>query len=75
MERSGIWAKLDTMQGQRCAYCEALMSETNRHIEHFRQRGRYPQGTFDWSNLLARVIEQAPVVIRRTNVESIRIRI
>ncbi|HFT8628474.1 TPA: retron Ec78 anti-phage system effector HNH endonuclease PtuB [Pseudomonas aeruginosa] len=51
VERSGIWAKLDTMQGQRCAYCEALMSETNRHIEHFRQRGRYPQGTFDWSNL------------------------
>lgn len=27
------------------------MLEGNRHIEHFRQRNRYPQGTFAWSNL------------------------
>ena len=27
------------------------MGETSRHIEHFRQRSRYPQGTFDWHNL------------------------
>lgn len=27
------------------------MGEKNRHIEHFRQRRSYPQGTFDWSNL------------------------
>ncbi|WP_412071382.1 retron system putative HNH endonuclease [Pseudomonas sp. FEN] len=39
------------MQGPRCAYCEGPMVEGNRHIEHFRQRRSYPQGTFDWSNL------------------------
>jgi uncharacterized protein (TIGR02646 family) len=50
-ERQDIWAKLDTMQGQRCAYCESDISDCQRHIEHFRQRDRYPQGTFDWNNL------------------------
>lgn len=50
-ERRNIWDKLNAMQGQRCAYCEGPMAEGNRHIEHFRQRGRYPQGTFDWHNL------------------------
>lgn len=50
-ERGEIWAKLDAMQGCRCAYCEAVISEGKRHIEHFRQRNRYPQGTFAWSNL------------------------
>lgn len=39
------------MQGQRCAYCEAQIENGRRHIEHFRQRGRFPQGTFDWLNL------------------------
>lgn len=50
-ERVEIWAKLDTMQGQRCAYCEAGMVEGARHVEHFRQRSRYPKGTFAWDNL------------------------
>jgi uncharacterized protein (TIGR02646 family) len=50
-ERAAIWEKLVAMQGNRCAYCEGPMSEDNRHIEHFRQRDRYPQGTFDWHNL------------------------
>ena len=50
-ERTDIWAKLDAMQGQRCAYCEAPIDIGYRHIEHFRQRSRYPQGTFQWSNL------------------------
>jgi uncharacterized protein (TIGR02646 family) len=52
-ERQDIWVALDTMQGQRCAYCEAALDSNSqrRHIEHFRQRGRYPQGTFDWHNL------------------------
>ena len=27
------------------------MPDGNRHIEHFRQRRSYPQGTFEWSNL------------------------
>lgn len=51
VERCDIWDKLNTMQGDRCAYCEAEISENKRHIEHFRQRSRYPQGTFDWNNL------------------------
>lgn len=50
-ERCDIWDKLNAMQGSRCAYCEAEISEGKRHIEHFRQRSRYPQGTFDWHNL------------------------
>lgn len=50
-ERAAIWDKLNAMQGSRCAYCEGPVSEDNRHIEHFRQRDRYPQGTFDWQNL------------------------
>lgn len=52
-ERAQIWEKLDAMQAGRCAYCEARLSENNRKIEHFRQRAshRYPQGTFEWSNL------------------------
>lgn len=52
-ERAEIWEKLDAMQGRRCAYCEAEISEGKRHIEHFRQKAahRYPQGTFEWTNL------------------------
>ena len=49
-EKTEIWAKLDSMQHERCAYCEADLSKA-RHIEHFRQRRNYPQGTFEWSNL------------------------
>ena len=51
VERAAIWDKLNAMQAHRCAYCEGPMSTDNRHIEHFRQRARYPQGTFDWHNL------------------------
>ena len=52
-ERQAIWIVLDAMQGQRCAYCEAALEHDSqrRHIEHFRQRSRYPLGTFDWHNL------------------------
>jgi len=50
-ERQAIWEKLDAMQESRCAYCEARIGVGNRHIEHFRQRSRFPQGTFDWNNL------------------------
>ena len=46
-----IWRELELMQGARCAYCEADIITSPRHIEHFRQRGRYPQGTFEWANL------------------------
>lgn len=50
-ERQAVWEKLNAMQGNRCAYCEASIEVNNRHIEHFRQRSRFPEGTFDWSNL------------------------
>ncbi len=56
-ERQAIWAKLGPMQGWRCAYCEADIARPSDekpipgHIEHFRQRSRHPQGTFDWRNL------------------------
>lgn len=43
------------MQQRRCAYCEiGIKTDTedrNAHIEHFRQRSRHPQGTFEWGNL------------------------
>ena len=50
-ERGDIWMKLGAMQRQCCAYCEAPLEEGARHIEHFRQRSRHPQGTFSWDNL------------------------
>jgi uncharacterized protein (TIGR02646 family) len=51
-DRQAIRAALEVMQGCRCAYCEcSLDAHHSQHIEHFRQRGRYPQGTFDWHNL------------------------
>ncbi|MEB4591698.1 retron Ec78 anti-phage system effector HNH endonuclease PtuB [Candidatus Thiothrix sp. Deng01] len=54
-EKTQIWEKLDQMQQGRCAYCENGLSMSGEHyaahIEHFRQRGRYPQGTFEWANL------------------------
>lgn len=54
-DKEEIWQKLDLMQQQRCAYCEGRIgtepSKRNAHIEHFRQRSRYPQGTFQWENL------------------------
>jgi uncharacterized protein (TIGR02646 family) len=49
--RDEIWEKLNAMQGERCAYCEATISLPNCHIEHFRQRSRHPRSTFDWRNL------------------------
>ena len=39
------------MQGERCAYCECSLIAQGKHIEHFRQKSIYPQGTFDWWNL------------------------
>ncbi|GHU08745.1 hypothetical protein AGMMS50225_07950 [Betaproteobacteria bacterium] len=51
-DKTAIWRELDDMQGARCAYCEADISNPdNKHIEHFQQRRRFPQGTFDWNNL------------------------
>jgi len=51
-DKAEIWQQLNQMQQQRCAYCEcSITGEHQSHIEHFRQRARYSQGTFDWLNL------------------------
>jgi uncharacterized protein (TIGR02646 family) len=50
-DKGEIWQQLDVMQGRRCAYCENRIDGDSRHIEHFRQRSRYPAGTFQWDNL------------------------
>lgn len=50
-DRKQIWDELTAMQGKRCAYCEADISSGERHIEHFRQKGRDPTQTFVWGNL------------------------
>ena len=52
VDRQAIRAALEAMQGRRCAYCECrLDAHHGQHIEHCRQRGRSPQGPFDWHNL------------------------
>ncbi len=57
VDKSRIRTHLDAMQQSRCAYCEDHiekgLEKRNSHIEHFRQRSRYPQGTFEWDNLFA----------------------
>nr|WP_316643257.1 retron Ec78 anti-phage system effector HNH endonuclease PtuB [uncultured Roseateles sp.] len=50
-QKAEIWQSLGAMQGKRCAYCEADISESDRHIEHFVQKGRVPAQTFSWHNL------------------------
>ena len=40
---------LTLMQGRHCAYCERLRKD--EEIEHFRPKNRFPQLTFEWSNL------------------------
>jgi uncharacterized protein (TIGR02646 family) len=50
-EKATIWTELEAMQGQRCGYCEGDISDGNRHIEHFRQKGRDAKVTFLWANL------------------------
>ncbi|WP_348945650.1 retron Ec78 anti-phage system effector HNH endonuclease PtuB [Chitinibacter sp. FCG-7] len=50
-QKQTIWQALFTMQGERCAYCEANISHAERHIEHFRQKGRDATQTFVWGNL------------------------
>lgn len=50
-DKQEIHQALETLQGKRCAYCECDLDQHGEHIEHFRQRDRYPKGTFDWDNL------------------------
>ena len=51
IERSTIWTEIEIMQAKRCGYCEADISNGQKHIEHFCQKGRDPTVTFLWSNL------------------------
>jgi uncharacterized protein (TIGR02646 family) len=50
-EKASIWTELEAMQGPLCGYCEADISNGQKHIEHFRQKGRDPTVTFLWANL------------------------
>ena len=50
-QKQEVWQCLNVMQGARCAYCEAAITEGDRHIEHFVQKGRDPTRTFAWSNI------------------------
>lgn len=50
-QKQEIWQFLESMQGIRCAYCEADITAVDRHIEHFVQKGRDPTQTFVWVNL------------------------
>lgn len=50
--RDDIRDELKAMQGLFCAYCESRLGGHNkRHIEHFYERDKEPQMTFDWSNM------------------------
>ncbi|MFO0589647.1 MAG: retron system putative HNH endonuclease [Polyangiaceae bacterium] len=48
-----IRAYLKALQGERCAYCEADISLSGSHVEHFCPKGhpKYRHLTFEWSNL------------------------
>lgn len=50
-DKDEIRTELKAMQSERCAYCECSTVAHGQHIEHFRQKSIYPQGTFDWWNL------------------------
>jgi uncharacterized protein (TIGR02646 family) len=50
-QRQEIRTHLEQMQGPLCAYCEGSLEELGKHIEHFRDRHRHPNHTFDWKNL------------------------
>jgi uncharacterized protein (TIGR02646 family) len=50
-DRKEIREALEEMQGRRCAYCEGDLDNLGQHIEHFRQRARFPGDMFQWRNL------------------------
>lgn len=53
-DKREIWVELVKMQGKACAYCERkidLYKEGDKHIEHFKRKGKYKELTFDWVNL------------------------
>jgi uncharacterized protein (TIGR02646 family) len=50
-DKTEIWAALQAMQLDRCAYCESKIIAPKQHIEHFCLRSLSPNKTFDWLNL------------------------
>jgi len=52
-DKEEIRTQLGRLQNNNCAYCECdIRNESSKpHIEHFEQRSRVPQKTFDWDNL------------------------
>lgn len=50
-DKSEIWQALEQMQGQVCAYCEIDINRPKCHIEHFEQKSRISEKTFEWRNL------------------------
>lgn len=65
-----IQVALEQMQGRRCAYCECGLDQQGKHIEHFRQRSRYSQGTFDWNNLFWSCCRQESCGIHKDRCDS-----
>lgn len=57
-DKTEIWEALQTMQLDRCAYCESKITAPKQHIEHFCQRSLFPKKTFDWSNLFGSCNDQ-----------------
>ncbi len=49
-DKQEVRQQLLEMQAYRCAYCEGSLCPSH-HIEHFAPRGRFPDLTFDWTNL------------------------
>lgn len=50
-DKDEIWQSIEAMQRRRCAYCEVQITRQKAHIEHFEQRSRRADLTFDWENL------------------------
>ena len=48
--RQELRTRIHEMQAGLCSYCEAPLP-SDWHIEHLWPRARFPQRTFDWSNL------------------------
>lgn len=69
-DKDEIWEKLIDMQGERCAYCECDLELGNRHIEHFVQRRKVPQETFDWSNIFGSCCIGNTCGLRKDRVEA-----
>lgn len=50
-DKAEIRQRLEQWQQSLCAYCEGALEELGKHVEHFRQRSRFPERTFCWENL------------------------